>query len=94
VDSFVIQWHYPIFKANYALNPDKLKRQNTNKSIDDKRLLTEMGSKDWVANQLVKHLAEKLSVSERTCYKYIERLTKAGKILKENGLYTANQAEF
>jgi DeoR/GlpR family transcriptional regulator of sugar metabolism len=53
-----------------------------------------MGSKDWVANQLVKHLADKLSVSERTCYKYIERLTKAGKILKENGLYTANQAEF
>ena len=94
VDSFVVQWHFPLFKTNYSLNPDKLKRQNTNKSIDDKRLLTEMGSKDWVANQLVKHLSDKLSVSDRTIYKYIKRLTKAGKILKENDLYTANQSEF
>jgi DeoR/GlpR family transcriptional regulator of sugar metabolism len=47
-----------------------------------------------VANQLVKHLAEKFDVSERTIYKYIERLVKAGKILKENGLYTAHQATF
>jgi hypothetical protein len=94
VDSFVIQWSYPLFKANYALNPDKLKRPNTHKSVDDKRLLGEMGCKDWVANQLVKHLSEKLSVSERTAYRHIERLTKAGKILKQNGLYTANQSEF
>ena len=94
VDSFVVQWHYPLFKTNYALNPDKLKKPNTHKSIDDKRLLTEMGSKEWVANQLVKHLSEKLSVSDRTIYKYIKRLTKAGKILKENDLYTANQSEF
>jgi hypothetical protein len=94
VDSFVIQWHYPLFKANYSLNPDKLKRPNTNKSVDDKRLLGEMGCKEWVPNQLVKHLSEKLSVSERTVYRHIERLTKAGKIMKENGLYKANQTEF
>lgn len=53
-----------------------------------------MGCKEWVPNQLVKHLSEKLSVSERTVYRHIERLTKAGKIMKENGLYKANQAEF
>lgn len=94
VDSFVIQWQYPLFKTNYALNPDKLKKPNTHKSIDDKRLLSEMGSKEWVANQLVKHLSEKLSVSDRTIYKYVKRLTKAGKILKENDLYSANQSEF
>jgi len=94
VDSFVVQWHYPLFKTNYSLNPDKLKKPNTHKSIDDKRLLTEMGCKDWVANQLVKHLSDKLSVSDRTIYKYIKRLTKAGKIIKENDLYTANQSEF
>lgn len=94
VDSFVVQWHYPLFKTNYNLNPDKLKRPNTHKSFDDKRLLGEMGCKDWVANQLVKHLSEKLSVAERTIYRHIERLTKAGKILKENGLYKANQTEF
>ena len=94
VDSFVLQWHYPLFTANFSLNPDKLKKANSNRSIDDKKLLIEMGSKDWVANQLVKHLAEKFDVSERTIYKYIERLVKAGKILKENGLYTAHQATF
>jgi transposase len=84
----------PLFTANFSLNPDKLKKANSNRSIDDKKLLIEMGSKDWVANQLVKHLAEKFDVSERTIYKYIERLVKAGKILKENGLYTAHQATF
>lgn len=94
LDSFVLQWSYPMFKANYALNPDKLKRQNTHKSIEDDRLLREMGSKEWVANNLVKTMAEKFEVSDRTVYRHIKRLTNAGKILVENGLYSANQSTF
>ena len=94
LDSFVLQWSYPVFKANYALNPDKLKRQNTHKSIEDDRLLREMGSKEWVANNLVKTMAEKFEVSDRTVYRHIKRLTNAGKILVENGLYSANQSTF
>jgi hypothetical protein len=94
IDSFVVQWNYPMFKANYALNPDKLKKPGAHKSVDDTRLLREMGSKDWVANDLVRTMSGKFEVSDRTVYRYIKRLVSAGKILVENGLYTANQAEF
>jgi len=94
IDSFVVQWSYPMFKANYALNPDKLKKPGAHKNIEDSRLLREMGSKEWVANDLVKTMAGKFEVSDRTVYRYIKRLVSAGKILVESGLYSANQATF
>ncbi len=53
-----------------------------------------MGSKAWVANDFVKTIAEKMEVSDRTVYRYIKRLTNAGKIVIDNGFYSANQATF
>jgi hypothetical protein len=94
IDSFVVQWSYPVFKANYSLNPDKLKKPGAHKNIEDSKLLREMGSKEWVANDLVKTMAGKFEVSDRTVYRYIKRLVSAGKILVESGLYSANQATF
>lgn len=94
VDSFVVQWHYPLFKTNFNLNPDKLKRPGAHKSIDDDRFLKEMGSKDWQAGDLTRHIMEKCKVSESTAYRYLKRLTKAKKILLSNGLYTADQTTF
>jgi len=94
VDSFVVQWHYPLFKTNFNLNPDKLKRPGAHKSIDDDRFLKEMGSKDWQAGDLTRHIMEKCKVSESTSYRYLKRLTKAKKILVSNGLYTADQSTF
>ena len=94
VDSFVVQWHYPLFKTNFNLNPDKLKRPGAHKSIDDDRFLKEMGSKDWQAGDLTRHIMEKCKVSESTAYRYLKRLTKAKKILVSNGLYTADQSTF
>jgi hypothetical protein len=94
VDSFVVQWHYPLFKTNFNLNPDKLKRPGAHKSIDDDRFLKEMGSKDWQAGDLTRHIMEKCKVSESTAYRYLKRLTKAKKILLSNCLYTADQTTF
>ena len=45
-------------------------------------------------NQCLKDMAEKIEVSDRTVYRHIKRLTNAGKILVENGLYSANQSTF
>lgn len=94
VDSFVVQWHYPLFQANFALNPDKLKKPGAHKAVDDKRFLTEMGSKQWQAGDLCRHIIGKLEVSESTFYRYLKRLHKANKILSDNGLYSANQVTF
>ena len=94
LDSFVVQWHYPLFLTNYCLNPDNLKRAGAHKAINDSDLLKAMGIKSWVANDLVKTMAEKMEVSDRTVYRYIKRLTNAGKIVIDNGFYSANQATF
>ena len=94
MDSFVVQWHFPLFRQNFNLNPDKLKRPGAQKSMDDERFLGEMGSKDWQASDLTRHIMEKCKVSESTAYRYLKRLTKAKKILVDNGLYTANQSSF
>jgi hypothetical protein len=94
VDSFVVQWHYPLFQANFSLNPDKLKKPGAHKAVDDKRFLTEMGSKQWQAGDLCRHIIGKLEVSESTFYRYLKRLHKANKILSDNGLYSANQVTF
>jgi predicted transcriptional regulator len=80
--------------TNYCLNPDNLKKAGAHKAINDSDLLKAMGSKAWVANDLVKTMAEKMEVSDRTVYRYIKRLTNAGKIVIDNGFYSANQATF
>ena len=94
MDAFVVQWSYPLFRQNFNLNPDKLKKPGAHKAVDDKRFLTEMGSKEWQAGDLCRHIIEKLEVSESTFYRYLKRLHKAKKILSDNGLYTANQTTF
>ncbi len=94
MDAFVVQWGYPLFRQNFNLNPDKLKKPGAHKAVDDKRFLTEMGSKEWLAGDLCRHIMEKLEVSESTFYRHLKRLSKANKILSDNGLYTASQATF
>jgi hypothetical protein len=94
MDAFVVQWSYPLFRQNFSLNPDKLKKPGAHKAIDDKRFLTEMGSKEWQAGDLCRHIMEKLEVAESTFYRHLKRLNKAKKILSDNGLYSANQSTF
>jgi DNA-binding transcriptional ArsR family regulator len=94
MDPFVIQWHYPLFRPNYALNPDNLKRPGAKPVIGDERFLGEMGCKGWQASDLCRHIMDKCKISERTFYRHLKRLTKAGKILLEKDLYTANQSSF
>lgn len=94
MDAFVVQWSYPLFRQNFNLNPDKLKKPGAQKSMDDERFLGEMGSKDWQAGDLTRHIMDKCKVSESTAYRYLKRLTKAKKILLANGLYTADQTTF
>ena len=53
-----------------------------------------MGSKEWQAGDLCRHIMEKLEVAESTFYRHLKRLNKAKKILSDNGLYSANQSTF
>jgi len=94
MDSFVVQWGYPLFRVNHALNPDKLKRPGAHKAIDDDTFLTDMGSKAWQAGDLVRFFVKTHKISERTAYRYLNRLTKAGKILEESGLYRSEPSSF
>ena len=94
MDAFVVQWSYPLFRQNFGLNPDRLKRPGAQKSMEDDRFLSEMGSKEWQAGDLARHIVEKCKVSESTAYRYLKRLTKAKKILSANGLYSADQSAF
>ena len=94
MDPFVVQWKYPLFRVNWGLNPDKLKKPGAHKAIDDDGFLTDMGSKEWQAGDLVRFMSQKAQVSERTVYRYLNRLTKAGKIFEDKGLYKADQGAF
>jgi len=95
VDPFVIQWKYPRFEVNYNLNPDNLKKNNgPKKLVGDDRLLREMGSRGFTACDLFRFVAEKFQVSDSTAKRNVKRLLQAGKLLKENGLYLANQTTF
>jgi len=94
MDPFVVQWKYPLFQTNFALNPDNLKKPGARKVVDDERFLKEMGSKEWQAGELCRHVMDKCQISESTAYRALKRLVKAEKVLHENGLYSANQAAF
>ena len=95
VDPFVVQWRYPMFNVNYNLNPDELKQTGGKKKlVGDARLLKEMGSREFTACDLFRFVQEKFQVSESTAKRHVKRMAQAGKMLKENGLYSANQSVF
>ncbi|NDG19776.1 MAG: hypothetical protein EB117_16135 [Betaproteobacteria bacterium] len=94
MDPFVVQWKYPLFTVNHALNPDNLKKPGARKVVGDDKFLTEMGSKSWQAGDLCRHIMDKCQISESTTYRALKRLVKAKKVLHENGLYTADQSVF
>jgi len=43
---------------------------------------------------LVRFFVKTHKISERTAYRYLNRLTKAGKILEESGLYRSEPSSF
>ena len=88
VDEFVVQWDYPLMRLAPDLNPDALRRpQSNNKVCTDSEFVDQLISDTPTARGTIVAAGAKIGISRASVDRYLGRLTEAGLICCGNGLY-------
>ena len=85
---FVVSWEFPMMRLAKELNPEALRRpQAKNKVCTDKEFIEQLLTETPTARATIIAQAEKLGISRSTADRYLGRLSEAGVIGCEYGLY-------
>jgi len=82
VEPFCVKWEYPRMILAPGENPENLKGTNGRK-YDDAELISLIQPRGHTFGELLKKADEDLGMSKATLSRYLERLIKAGRVIKD-----------